>query len=145
MDWSADVTISGTLASVGARMIEGTANKMSARPSTASGASSPRAATGAADPLAAPVQGQKGDPEAMAEDAARELSNLPLEDALPARPPVRGARLAEVREGSDALARALPDRRVAEAPALCRDHDGPREARAVSRERGNLEMATDRA
>jgi uncharacterized protein len=28
MDWSADVTISGTLASVGARMIEGTANKM---------------------------------------------------------------------------------------------------------------------
>ena len=28
MDWSADVTISGPLASVGARMIEGTANKM---------------------------------------------------------------------------------------------------------------------
>ena len=28
MDWGADVTISGTLASVGARMIEGTANKM---------------------------------------------------------------------------------------------------------------------
>lgn len=28
MDWSADVTIAGTLASVGARMIEGTANKM---------------------------------------------------------------------------------------------------------------------
>jgi carbon monoxide dehydrogenase subunit G len=28
MDWSADVAISGTLASVGARMIEGTANKM---------------------------------------------------------------------------------------------------------------------
>jgi carbon monoxide dehydrogenase subunit G len=28
MDWSADVTISGTLASVGARLIEGTANKM---------------------------------------------------------------------------------------------------------------------
>ncbi len=28
MDWSADVMISGTLASVGARMIEGTANKM---------------------------------------------------------------------------------------------------------------------
>jgi carbon monoxide dehydrogenase subunit G len=28
MAWSADVTISGTLASVGARMIEGTANKM---------------------------------------------------------------------------------------------------------------------
>ena len=28
MDWSANVTISGTLASVGARMIEGTANKM---------------------------------------------------------------------------------------------------------------------
>jgi carbon monoxide dehydrogenase subunit G len=28
MDWSADVVISGTLASVGARMIEGTANKM---------------------------------------------------------------------------------------------------------------------
>ena len=28
MEWSADVTISGTLASVGARMIEGTANKM---------------------------------------------------------------------------------------------------------------------
>ena len=28
MDWSADVTISGTLASVGARMIEGTADKM---------------------------------------------------------------------------------------------------------------------
>ncbi|HUP54377.1 MAG TPA: carbon monoxide dehydrogenase subunit G [Methylomirabilota bacterium] len=28
MDWDADVTISGTLASVGARMIEGTADKM---------------------------------------------------------------------------------------------------------------------
>lgn len=28
MDWSADVTIAGTLASVGARMVEGTANKM---------------------------------------------------------------------------------------------------------------------
>ena len=28
MDWSADVLIAGTLASVGARMIEGTANKM---------------------------------------------------------------------------------------------------------------------
>jgi carbon monoxide dehydrogenase subunit G len=28
MDWSADVRISGTLASVGARMIDGTANKM---------------------------------------------------------------------------------------------------------------------
>jgi carbon monoxide dehydrogenase subunit G len=28
MDWSADVTISGTLASVGARMIDGTADKM---------------------------------------------------------------------------------------------------------------------
>ncbi len=28
MDWSADVAIAGTLASVGARMIEGTANKM---------------------------------------------------------------------------------------------------------------------
>jgi carbon monoxide dehydrogenase subunit G len=28
MDWEADVTISGTLASVGARLIEGTANKM---------------------------------------------------------------------------------------------------------------------
>jgi carbon monoxide dehydrogenase subunit G len=28
MDWSADVNISGTLASLGARLIEGTANKM---------------------------------------------------------------------------------------------------------------------
>jgi uncharacterized protein len=28
MDWSADVAIAGTLASVGARLIEGTANKM---------------------------------------------------------------------------------------------------------------------
>jgi uncharacterized protein len=28
MDWQADVSISGTLASVGARLIEGTANKM---------------------------------------------------------------------------------------------------------------------
>ena len=28
MDWSADVNIAGTLASVGARLIEGTANKM---------------------------------------------------------------------------------------------------------------------
>ena len=28
MDWSADVLIAGTLASVGARLIEGTANKM---------------------------------------------------------------------------------------------------------------------
>jgi carbon monoxide dehydrogenase subunit G len=28
MDWSADVSIAGTLASIGARLIEGTANKM---------------------------------------------------------------------------------------------------------------------
>ena len=28
MDWNADVTISGSLASLGARLIEGTANKM---------------------------------------------------------------------------------------------------------------------
>ena len=28
MDWKADVNIAGTLASVGARLIEGTANKM---------------------------------------------------------------------------------------------------------------------
>ena len=28
MDWNADVNIAGTLASVGARLIEGTANKM---------------------------------------------------------------------------------------------------------------------
>ncbi len=28
MDWVADVNLSGTLASVGARLIEGTANKM---------------------------------------------------------------------------------------------------------------------
>ncbi len=28
MDWEADVNIAGTLASVGARMIDGTANKM---------------------------------------------------------------------------------------------------------------------
>ena len=28
MDWTADVNISGTIASVGARLIEGTANKM---------------------------------------------------------------------------------------------------------------------
>jgi len=28
MNWSADVNISGTLASLGARLIEGTANKM---------------------------------------------------------------------------------------------------------------------
>ena len=28
MDWSADVQLAGTLASLGARMIEGTANKM---------------------------------------------------------------------------------------------------------------------
>ena len=28
MDWGADVAIAGTLASVGARLIEGTANKM---------------------------------------------------------------------------------------------------------------------
>jgi carbon monoxide dehydrogenase subunit G len=31
MDWNADVTIAGTLASVGARLIEGTANKMIAQ------------------------------------------------------------------------------------------------------------------
>jgi carbon monoxide dehydrogenase subunit G len=31
MDWNADVNLSGTLASVGARMIEGTANKMIAQ------------------------------------------------------------------------------------------------------------------
>lgn len=31
MDWQADVMISGTIASVGARLIEGTANKMSAQ------------------------------------------------------------------------------------------------------------------
>ena len=31
MDWSADVNISGTLASVGARLIEGTAQKLTAQ------------------------------------------------------------------------------------------------------------------
>ena len=31
MDWAADVNISGTLASVGARLIEGTANKLIAQ------------------------------------------------------------------------------------------------------------------
>jgi carbon monoxide dehydrogenase subunit G len=31
MDWAADVTIAGTLASVGARLIEGTANKLTAQ------------------------------------------------------------------------------------------------------------------
>jgi carbon monoxide dehydrogenase subunit G len=31
MDWQADVMIAGTIASVGARLIEGTANKMSAQ------------------------------------------------------------------------------------------------------------------
>ena len=31
MDWDADVTIAGTLASVGARLIEGTANKLTAQ------------------------------------------------------------------------------------------------------------------
>jgi carbon monoxide dehydrogenase subunit G len=31
MDWSADVVISGSLASLGARLIEGTANKMIAQ------------------------------------------------------------------------------------------------------------------
>lgn len=31
MDWSADVVIAGTLASVGARLIEGTANKLTAQ------------------------------------------------------------------------------------------------------------------
>jgi carbon monoxide dehydrogenase subunit G len=31
MDWGADVAIAGTLASVGARLIEGTANKLVAQ------------------------------------------------------------------------------------------------------------------
>ena len=31
MDWEADVTISGAIAGVGARLIEGTANKMIAQ------------------------------------------------------------------------------------------------------------------
>jgi uncharacterized protein len=31
MDWAAEVNISGTLASVGARLIEGTANKLIAQ------------------------------------------------------------------------------------------------------------------
>jgi len=39
-----------------------------------------------------------------AEDAAREVPNLSLEDALAARPPLRGARLAEVREGRAGMA-----------------------------------------
>src|SRR5918996_1424253 len=45
------------------------------------------------------------------------------------RPPLRGARLAEVREGRDALARAVSRRRLAEAGAL----DSVRRARRLIR------------
>ena len=45
----------------------------------------------------------------MAEDAARELPNLSLEDALQLVTLYAGAWLAEVRESGAALARALPD------------------------------------
>ena len=41
----------------------------------------------------------------MAEDAARELPNLPLENALQSRPSLRRARIAEVRAG-EAVARS---------------------------------------
>ncbi len=52
----------------------------------------------------------------MAEDAARELPTLPLEDALQlVHPSVRRARVTEVRESGDAMARAVPSRELAEA------------------------------
>jgi hypothetical protein len=49
----------------------------------------------------------------MAEDAARELPNLPLEDALQLVQLYAESRVAEVREGGDAVARAIPDRELA--------------------------------
>jgi len=54
----------------------------------------------------------------MAEDAARELPKLPLEDAPPARSPLRRARIAEVRACGDALDRALSGWAVAATRAL---------------------------
>ena len=63
----------------------------------------------------------------------------PARGRTPARPSLRRARIAEVREGRAALARALPDRELAEAPALRGDHGGACEARAGG---GRTELAT---
>jgi hypothetical protein len=60
------------------------------------------------------------------EDAARELPNLPLKDAQLVHLYNR-ARIAEVREGCDALARAIPERRRAQAPGLRGGHHDSRE------------------
>jgi len=43
----------------------------------------------------------------------------PARGRAAARASLRGARIAEVREGGDAVARAVPDRRLAKASALC--------------------------
>ena len=54
----------------------------------------------------------------LAEDAARELPNLPLEGRSATRASLRRARIAEVREGGEAVARAVSRRGLAEAAAL---------------------------
>src|SRR5512145_1558314 len=54
----------------------------------------------------------------MAEDAARELPNLPLEDALPLVKLYVERGSPKYEKGSDAVARAVSGRRLAEAPAL---------------------------
>ena len=62
----------------------------------------------------------------MAEDAARELPNLPLEDALQLVH-LYAERGSPKYEGGDAVARAVPDRELAQAAALRGDHGEPRE------------------
>jgi hypothetical protein len=59
---------------------------------------------------------------------ARELPNLSLQDALQLVHLLCRARVAEVREGGDALTRAVFDRGLSETSALRRDHGEPCEA-----------------
>jgi hypothetical protein len=58
----------------------------------------------------------------MAEDAARELPNLPLENALQLVHLYAGAWIAEVGESGDAVARSLSERGIAQ-PAGRREGD----------------------
>lgn len=62
-------------------------------------------------------------------DADREFPNIPLHDALPTRPSVRRARVAEVREGGELSTGVRPDGRYLIRAALTRPGVPTRDAR----------------
>ena len=74
---------------------------------------------------------------------ARELPNLSLQDALQLVHLLCGARVAEVREGGAAVARAVPDGELAPASALRGDHGEPRGARGRRVELRGLAHGSD--